>query len=159
MLRIVLHTVPRVGRSYEHFPNGFELHLQHPQPRYTLFAVDCISMADAGGASVSSLSCTSSSSLLLSSLQLSDTQVYEPWIRALLATALQFCEVGDHATRSLRSILLLILFSRYRSQRVLKLSDTRVYARQTAVDCISMADAGGASVSSLSCSERERVLY
>ena len=27
MLRIVPHTVPRVGRSYEHFLDGFELHL------------------------------------------------------------------------------------------------------------------------------------
>ena len=27
MLRIVPHNVPRVGRSYEHFPDGFELHL------------------------------------------------------------------------------------------------------------------------------------
>ena len=27
MLRIVPHTVPRVGRSYEHFPSGFELYL------------------------------------------------------------------------------------------------------------------------------------
>ena len=27
MLRIVPHTVPRVGRSYEHFPDGFDLHL------------------------------------------------------------------------------------------------------------------------------------
>ena len=27
MLRIVQHTVPRVGRSYEHFPDGFKLHL------------------------------------------------------------------------------------------------------------------------------------
>ena len=27
MLRTVLHTVPRVGRSYEHFPDGFEPHL------------------------------------------------------------------------------------------------------------------------------------
>jgi hypothetical protein len=26
MLRIVTHTVPRVGRSNEHFPDGFELH-------------------------------------------------------------------------------------------------------------------------------------
>ena len=26
MLRIVPHRVPRVGRSYEHFPDGFELH-------------------------------------------------------------------------------------------------------------------------------------
>ena len=24
MLRIVPHTVPRVGRSYDHFPDGFE---------------------------------------------------------------------------------------------------------------------------------------
>ena len=27
MLRILPHTVPRVSRSYEHFPDGFELHL------------------------------------------------------------------------------------------------------------------------------------
>ena len=27
MLRIVPHTVPRVVRSHEHFPDGFELHL------------------------------------------------------------------------------------------------------------------------------------
>ena len=26
MLRIVLYDVPRVGRSYEDFPDGFELH-------------------------------------------------------------------------------------------------------------------------------------
>ena len=35
MLRIVPHTVARVGRSHEHFPDGFELHLLpgdvHPQ--------------------------------------------------------------------------------------------------------------------------------
>ena len=30
MLRIVPHTVPRVGRSYKHFPDGFELHLLLP---------------------------------------------------------------------------------------------------------------------------------
>jgi len=35
----------------------------------------------------------SSSSLLLSSLELSDTQVCEPKIRALLGTASHFCEV------------------------------------------------------------------
>jgi len=35
----------------------------------------------------------SSSSLLLSSLELSDTKVYEPSIRALLGTASHFCEV------------------------------------------------------------------
>jgi len=34
-----------------------------------------------------------SSSLLLSSLELSDTQVYAPYIRALLGTASHFCEV------------------------------------------------------------------
>jgi len=28
-LRIVLGTVPCVGRSYEHFPDGFDLHLPH----------------------------------------------------------------------------------------------------------------------------------
>ena len=27
MLRILPHTVPRVGRSYEHFPDGFDRHL------------------------------------------------------------------------------------------------------------------------------------
>ena len=35
----------------------------------------------------------SSSSLLLSSLELSDTTVYEPPIRALLGTASHFCQV------------------------------------------------------------------
>ena len=30
MLRIVPHTVPRVGRSYEQFSDGFELHLLQP---------------------------------------------------------------------------------------------------------------------------------
>ena len=35
----------------------------------------------------------SSSSLLLSRLQLSDTQVYEPSMRALLGTASHFCEL------------------------------------------------------------------
>ena len=34
----------------------------------------------------------SSSSLLLSSLELSDTQFHEPWIRDLLGTASHFCE-------------------------------------------------------------------
>ena len=34
------------------------------------------------------------SSLLLSSLELSDTKVYEPYIRALLGTASHFCEGG-----------------------------------------------------------------
>ena len=38
-------------------------------------------------------SLTSSSYLLLSSLELSDTKVYKPWIRALLGTAAHFCEV------------------------------------------------------------------
>ena len=38
---------------------------------------------------------SSSSSLLLSSLELSDTKVYEPYIRALLGTASHFSEVGD----------------------------------------------------------------
>ena len=36
---------------------------------------------------------SSSSALLLSSLELSDTQVYEPEMRALLGTASHFCEV------------------------------------------------------------------
>ena len=37
---------------------------------------------------------SSGSSLLLSSLELSDTKVYEPQIRARLGTAAHFCEVG-----------------------------------------------------------------
>jgi len=37
------------------------------------------------------LATVTSSSLLLSSLELSDTQVYEPYIRALLGTASHFC--------------------------------------------------------------------
>jgi len=32
MLRIVPHTVPNIGRSYEHFPDGFELHLLPRNP-------------------------------------------------------------------------------------------------------------------------------
>ena len=35
----------------------------------------------------------SSSSLLLSSLELSDTKVYQPLVRALLGTAAHFCQV------------------------------------------------------------------
>jgi len=36
-----------------------------------------------------------SSSLLLSSLELSDTKVYEPELRALLGSAAHFCKVVD----------------------------------------------------------------
>jgi len=40
MLRIVPHTVPRAGRSYEHFPDGSELHLlQVPAARHLTYAV------------------------------------------------------------------------------------------------------------------------
>jgi len=35
MLRIVPPTVPRVGRSDEHFPDGFELHLLPALPKLT----------------------------------------------------------------------------------------------------------------------------
>jgi len=44
---------------------------------------------------------SSFSSLLLSSLELSDTKVYEPQIRARLRTAAHFCEVvvSQHKTR------------------------------------------------------------
>ena len=55
MLRIVPPTVPRVGRSGEHFPDGFELHLlrvvsnclvnRHHQTAIPTFVVCC-----AGGA-------------------------------------------------------------------------------------------------------------
>jgi len=50
---------------------------------------------------------SSASSLLLSSLELSDTKVYEPEIRALLRTAAHFCKVGvlklSAASRSSKS--------------------------------------------------------
>jgi hypothetical protein len=36
MLRIVPHTVPRVGRSYEHSLDGFELHLLRAAVERTL---------------------------------------------------------------------------------------------------------------------------
>ena len=39
-------------------------------------------------------SCMSASTLLLSSLELSDTQVYEPEMRALLRTASHFCDMS-----------------------------------------------------------------
>ena len=42
----------------------------------------------------------SSSSLLLSSLELSDTQVYAPQIRALLGTASHFCKAAVLKLRS-----------------------------------------------------------
>ena len=51
---------------------------------------------------------SSPSSLLLLSLELSDTKVYEPYVRALLETASYFCEVvvlklsGVPATRVAR---------------------------------------------------------
>ena len=44
---------------------------------------------------------SSSSSLLLSSLELSDSKVYEPYIRARLGTATHFCEV---VVRKLRTV-------------------------------------------------------
>ena len=48
-----------------------------------------------GGAAVHLLS-----SLLLSSLELSDTRVYEPYTRALLGTASRLCEVGVLESRT-----------------------------------------------------------
>ena len=56
-----------------------------------------------------------SSSLLLSSLELSNTQVYEPWIRTLLGTASHLCEVvvlqartvPNGATLTLRILLVI----------------------------------------------------
>jgi len=47
------------------------------------------------------LHASSSSSLLLSRLELSDTKVYEPQIRALLGTAAHFCEVYEPASEPL----------------------------------------------------------
>jgi len=41
MLRIVPHTVPRVGRLYEHFPDGFEVHLL---PSSFLFSLLLVSL-------------------------------------------------------------------------------------------------------------------
>ena len=46
MLRTVLHTVPRVARSYEHFPDGFGLHLLSLSLTHTIFLHCC------GGAGV-----------------------------------------------------------------------------------------------------------
>ena len=40
MLRIVPHTVPRVGRSCEHLPDGFELHLLLTSCREREFFID-----------------------------------------------------------------------------------------------------------------------
>ena len=42
----------------------------------------------------------SSFSLILPSLELSDTQVYEPYIRALLGTTAHFCEVAVFELRT-----------------------------------------------------------
>ena len=59
----------------------------------------CLVRSTAGsrrGFSVSSLL----SSLVLSSLELSDTQVYEPYIRALLGTASYFCEIINLISRT-----------------------------------------------------------
>ena len=39
------HTEPRVGRSYEHFPDGFELHLLH---RY-LHTQSFVNIVEGGG--------------------------------------------------------------------------------------------------------------
>ena len=51
------------------------------------------------------------SSLLLSSLELSDTQVYEPYIRARLGTAVYFCQVvptiGHRQTLEARNVIIL----------------------------------------------------
>ena len=51
-----------------------------------MYGVGCREVADGEEGSTSS-------SLLLLSLKLSDTKVYEPQIRALLGTAPHFCEV------------------------------------------------------------------
>ena len=53
------------------------------------------------------------SSVLLSSLELSDTQVYEPSIRALLGIASHFCEVID----------LVMLERQARKRRVMQQND------------------------------------
>ena len=54
-----------------------------------------------------------SSSLLLSSLELSDTQVYEPEIRARLGTAAHFCKVVriDGRSRAHQRLALLLLLN------------------------------------------------
>jgi len=79
MLRIVPHTVPRVGRSYEHFPGGFELHLlQSAGMRFFDRQDPRLSLLQHLRTSLPASPASPSSSLLLSSLELSDTQVYEP---------------------------------------------------------------------------------
>ena len=63
-----------------------------PLKRFRLFPI--CSEADQG---------SSSSSLLLSRLELSDTQVYQPQIRARLGTAAHFCEVVGLKLRGVRT--------------------------------------------------------
>ena len=61
-----------------------------------------------GNSQVETIACaalllaTSSSSLSLSRLELSDTEVYEPQMRALHGTALQLCEVLDIRSKTVR---------------------------------------------------------
>ena len=69
-LRIVLVTVPRVSRSCDHFPDGFDLHLLRAPFKGNLYSWKVIPGSFEND--------SSSSFLLLSSLQLSDTKVYEP---------------------------------------------------------------------------------
>jgi len=76
-LHIVLVTVPRGSRSCEHLPDGFDLHLLHPHPQpYALIpepnTIHPQTRSTPGPES------RSLSFLLLSSLELSDTKVYEP---------------------------------------------------------------------------------
>ena len=70
-----------------------------------------------------------SSSLLLSSLELSDTTIYEPYVRALLGIASHFCEavvlkLRDCTKRNLHGTLLI---GTVQVRQHAELSDAKVY--------------------------------
>ena len=83
--------VPLLERSHE----CVVIHSEEPDP----IPIQKFSLSSFAW-TASRASSYTSSSLLLSSLELSDTQVYEPQIRALLGTAAHFCPSSHtrHAT-------------------------------------------------------------
>jgi len=83
-----IHSTP-----YTLHPTPYTLTL-HPTP-YTLHLTPYTCRRVGACAASRPRAASSSSALLLSSLELSDTQVYEPEIRALLGTASHFCEGGQ----------------------------------------------------------------
>ena len=89
-----------------------------------------------------------SSCLLLSSLELSDTQVYEPYIRALLGTASHFCVVAR---------VLVTLVTGLRRSLSLKLRDTRVHEPQIhpKPGCVGASSSSSLLLSSLELSDTQ----